>query len=123
MLRTRVVTGCILGALLLLGLFLLPPLMAVLAFGAVFTIGAWEWAGFGALRSAWARTGYMLIVAAALLGGWRWSEDPAHLMILMGAACAWWLIAFLWIWLAPARHQPLLVLVCGLPVLVPAFVA
>ena len=49
MLRTRVVTGCILGALLLLGLFLLPPLMAVLAFGAVFTIGAWEWAGFGAL--------------------------------------------------------------------------
>ncbi len=49
MLRTRILTGCILGALLLLGLFLLPPFWAVLAFGAVFTIGAWEWAGFGML--------------------------------------------------------------------------
>ena len=34
MLKVRVVTGCILGALLLLGLFLLPPFWAVLAFGA-----------------------------------------------------------------------------------------
>ena len=50
MLRTRILTGCVLGTLLLLGLFLLPPLWAVLAFGLVFAIGAWEWAGFGALR-------------------------------------------------------------------------
>src|SRR6202021_1935782 len=50
MLRARVITGCILGALLLLGLFLLPAFWAVLAFGLVFIIGAWEGAGFGALR-------------------------------------------------------------------------
>ena len=55
MLRTRVLTGLILGTLLLLGLFLLPPFWAVLAFGLVFTIGAWEWAGFGALRKPLAR--------------------------------------------------------------------
>jgi len=112
-----------LGALLLLGLFLLPDAWAVLAFGGVFTLGAWEWAGFGALRSALGRICYTLIVALAFAASWRWTEDPAHLLLLMEAACAWWLIAFLWLWLAPARHQRLLVLACGLPVLVPPFVA
>ncbi len=34
MLKVRILTGCVLGALLLLGLFLLPPLWTVLAFGA-----------------------------------------------------------------------------------------
>src|SRR5271155_1550339 len=123
MLRTRVVTGCILGALLLLGLFLLPPLMAVLAFGAVFTIGAWEWAGFGALRSALAKGCYALGVACIFVLGWRWTSDPEHLIILLTAACVWWLIGFSWLILAPAQQRPALALLCGLPVLVPAFLA
>jgi phosphatidate cytidylyltransferase len=123
MLRTRVVTGCILGALLLLGLFLLPPLMAVLAFGAVFTIGAWEWAGFGALRSVPARVCYALVVAIVFVLTWRWTSDPSHLIILLTAACLWWVIAFSWLILAPTRQRPALVLLCGLPVLVPAFLA
>jgi len=118
-----VLTGCILGALLLLGLFLLPPLWAVLAFGLVFTIGAWEWAGFGALRGAMARASYTFSVALLLLLSWRWTEEPAHLMILLGAACAWWVIAFLWLILAPTRHRPAVTLICGVAVLVPAFVA
>jgi phosphatidate cytidylyltransferase len=123
MLRTRVITGCILGALLLLGLFLLPDTWSVLCFGAVFILGAWEWAGFGALRSAAGRSCYALVVALALAASWRWTADPTRLVYLLGGACAWWVIAFLWLWLAPARHQRLLVLACGLPVLVPAFVA
>jgi phosphatidate cytidylyltransferase len=123
MLSTRVLTGCILGALLLLGIFLLPPLWAVLAFGAVFTIGAWEWAGFGALRSRLSRAFYAFIVALALLAAWRWTGDPGHLIMLLSAACAWWVIAFLWLSLAPAWNRPALTLVCGLAVLAPAFVA
>ena len=123
MLRTRVLTGCILGALLLLGLFLLPPLWAVLAFALVFIIGAWEWAGFGALREPFARALYTLIVALALGLSWRWTDTLAHLIILLCAACAWWIIAFFWLTLAPAWNRPALTLVCGLAVLAPAFVA
>jgi phosphatidate cytidylyltransferase len=123
MLRTRVITGCVLGALLLLGLFLLPPLWAVLAFGLVFTIGAWEWAGFGALRGPPARAGYTLIVALALFFSWRWTYTSAHLLILLGAACLWWVMALFWIMLVPARHRPTLTLICGFAVLAPAFVA
>jgi len=123
MLKTRVLTGCILGALLLLGLFLLPPVWAVLAFGLVFLIGAWEWAGFGALGSAVARAVYTLSIALALFLSWRWSETFAHLIILLSAACAWWVIALFWLTFAPAWNRPMLTLVCGLAVLAPAFVA
>jgi len=123
MLRTRVLTGCILGAVLLLGIFLLPPFWAVLAFGAVFTIGAWEFAAFGALRGVLARGAYTASVALVLLATWRWGAEPGHLLTLLSAACLWWVIAFLWLSLAPARHQPIVTLACGLAVLVPAFVA
>ncbi len=123
MLKTRILTGCILGALLLLGLFLLPPFWAVLAFGLVFVIGAWEWAGFAALRAPLARGLYTLIVALTLLGSWRWTADSEHLLILLSAACAWWVIALLWLCLAPAWNRAVLTMVCGLAVLAPAFVA
>jgi phosphatidate cytidylyltransferase len=123
MLRTRVVTGCILGALLLLGLFLLPAFWAVLAFGLVFTIGAWEWAGFGALRTPGLRALYTLGVVLILGLSWRWSAESSHLIIFLSAACAWWVIAFFWLSLAPTWNRPVLTLVCGLAVLAPAFVA
>jgi phosphatidate cytidylyltransferase len=123
MLKTRVITACILGVLLLLGLFLLPPLWAVLAFGLVFTLGAWEWAGFGQLQGVISRGLYTLSIALLLLLAWRFTESPAHLMILLGAACVWWLIALGWLSLAPARHRPVLALVCGCATLAPAFVA
>ena len=123
MLRTRVVTGVILGALLLLGLFLLPPFWAVLAFGAVFTMGAWEFAGFGFLKGIVARGAYTAAVAAALVAAWAWTGRSDHLLMLLAAACVWWLAAFLWLSFAPARHRAVVTLLCGLAVLVPAFVA
>ena len=123
MLRTRILTAAVLASILLAGLFLLSPPWAVWAFGAVFTIGAWEWAGFGALRAPAARIAYATGVALVLLLAWRWSAEPPRLLLLLCAACAWWAIALLWLSWAPARHQPILVLVCGLPVLMPAFIA
>jgi phosphatidate cytidylyltransferase len=123
MLRTRIITALVLGALLLLGLFLLPAMYAVLAFGVVFLIGGWEWAGFAALRGVLARACYALGIALVLIGSWIWTADPAHLVIFLGAACGWWIIAFFWLSLAPAHHRPALTLLCGFAVLAPAFVA
>jgi phosphatidate cytidylyltransferase len=123
LLKLRIFTACVLGCLLLVGVFVLPPRWTVLAFGAVFSFGAWEWAGFGALRGAAARLGYALCIAVLLVLGWIWTDTAAHLMTLMLAACIWWAIAALWLTLAPARHQAALTLLCGVPVLVPAFVA
>ena len=123
MLRTRILTAAVLACLLLGGLFLLPASWAVFGFGAVFTIGAWEWGGFGALRGIAPRGAYAAGVALLLLLAWRWTADREHLLLLLRAACLWWLIALLWLSLAPSRHRPALALLCGLPVLVPAFVS
>jgi phosphatidate cytidylyltransferase len=123
MLRTRILTAAVLACILLAGLFLLPAPWPVLGFGAVFTIGGWEWAGFAALRGALARAAYAACIALLLFLTWRWSADPAHLLLLLRAACVWWVLALLWLCFIPSRHSAPLVLVCGLPVLVPAFIA
>ncbi len=123
MLRTRILTALFLGALLLLGLFELPRLWAVAAFGAVFTLAAWEWAGFGALGKLKAKSAYTAAIAALMCLSYAWTDRAFYLIMLLAAACAWWVIAFLWLYLAPERHQPALALLCGVPVLVPAFVA
>ncbi len=123
MLRTRILTAAVLAGLLLAGLFALPTPWTRLGFGAVFAIGAWEWAAFGALRGNLPRISYAAGVALLLLLAWRWTASPANLLLLLGGACAWWVIALLWLSVAPSRHRPALALVCGLLVLVPAFVA
>jgi phosphatidate cytidylyltransferase len=123
MLKLRIVTGLILGAMLLLGLFMLPGRWAVTAFGAVFSLAAWEWAGFGALASPAARAVYTVLMAAIFRAFWVFTAQTPHLILMLAAACAWWLIAALWLSLAPQRHQPLLTLLCGVAVLAPAFVA
>ena len=123
MLRTRILTAAVLACILLAGLFLLPATWAVLGFGAVFVIGAWEWGRFGALHSAKSRAAYAAAGGVLLLLAWRWTAAREHLLLLLDATCVWWVIALLWLSLAPSRHHPALALVCGLPVLVPAFVS
>jgi phosphatidate cytidylyltransferase len=123
MLRLRILTASILGCVLLVGLFALRPQWTVLAFGVALTLGAWEWAGFGGLASAAARIGYAALIAVLLYLSWIWTREADHLLALLAAACVWWAGAFLWLALAPLKHQPKLALLCGVPVLVPAFVA
>jgi phosphatidate cytidylyltransferase len=123
MLRTRIITATVLALILLAGLYRLPPAMAVAAFGAVFTIGAWEWSAFGGLRAWPARGAYAAAAALVMFAAWRWTWNPSHLLLLLGAACAWWVIALVWLCAFPSRQNPLFVLACGLPVLVPPFVA
>jgi phosphatidate cytidylyltransferase len=123
MLRTRVITGLILGGLLLTIVFVLPPLGTVLAWGLVFLIGAWEWAGFGAVRAPAGRAVYTAAVAVLMFAAWQWTEQRPNLLIVLSLAVAWWVAAFVWLMVAPARHKHWLVLLCGLPVLIPAFVA
>jgi phosphatidate cytidylyltransferase len=123
MLKVRIVTACVLGCLLLAGLFFLDPDWTALGFGVVFTAGAWEWAGFGGLQSPGGRAAYAGAIAVLLALGWRWTMNPAHLLALLALACVWWGAALLWLLLAPLKAQPRLALLCGIPVLVPAFVA
>jgi phosphatidate cytidylyltransferase len=122
MLKIRIVTASILGLGLLAALYLLPPQHTVLAFGAVLTVAAWEWAAFGSLRGL-GRCAYGAVMAALLWLSWIWTRSPAHLQWFLGMACLWWVLAFCWLTFAPGRHRSVWALICGVPVLVPAFIA
>jgi phosphatidate cytidylyltransferase len=123
MLRVRVLTACVLAAALLLTLFALPVRWAALVFAGVFIMAAWEWAGFGGLQTRTARLSYTAGMAVLLALCFGWSGSHARLMLLLATACVWWLLAFAWLVLAPGRNHPMLALICGVPVLLPAFVA
>jgi phosphatidate cytidylyltransferase len=123
MLRTRILTASVLGLLLLLVLFVFPPDWAVGVFAGAMILGAWEWSGFGSLRGPVARSIYAAVMAVLLAAGWVWTRDPVHLGWLLSLACAWWVVAFIWLSVAPASNRPALILLCGVPVLVPTFVA
>lgn len=123
MLKTRVLTACLLALLLLATLFLLPAPWSVFGFGVVFAIGAWEWAGFGGITQMPLRIGYAILIVALLVGAWIWTADRKNLLWLLGAGCVWWTMAFMWVCLAPVRQQRVLTLVCGIAVLVPGFIA
>jgi len=91
-----VLTGVVLGTLLLLGLFLLPPPVggADLRPGVHHRrLGVGPDSAHCAARRRRA-SAYTLIVALALLFSWRWTDAPAHLLMLLGAACLWWVVAF-----------------------------
>jgi phosphatidate cytidylyltransferase len=123
MLKLRILTAVALGVLLAIGLFALPPSATVLECGAVLTLGAWEWAAFGGLRSAPARLVYAALLALLWYLAWIWTDNLGALLVLLSIACAWWSLAFLWLLLAPSRHHPSIALLAGIPVLIPAFVA
>ncbi|HLZ97454.1 MAG TPA: phosphatidate cytidylyltransferase [Steroidobacteraceae bacterium] len=123
MLRIRILTASVLGTVLFFSLFGLPARWTVLIFAAIFTMAAWEWTGLGGLRAPASRFAYTAAMAALLWAGWAWSADPGHLLVLLKAACVWWIIALSWLCVAPGLHRPALALFCGAPVLVPAFVA
>jgi phosphatidate cytidylyltransferase len=123
MLRVRILTAGILGAGLLAALFVLPATWTVIVFAAVFCMAAWEWSGFGELRGRPVRLAYTAAVAALLALSWRWTGSTPHLLLLLGVTCAWWVIALVWLTVAPGWHRPALALCCGMPVLVPAFIA
>ena len=123
MLRQRVITAVILALGLLAVLFVLPRAWGLTVFGIVFTIGAWEWAALGGLRHAGWRAAYSLSITALLVLAWLWARDPHRRALLCFAAFLWWCAAFAWLATAPEFRRPGLVLVCGVFVLVPSFVA
>ncbi len=123
MLKQRILTAVVIAVLLLSVLFLLPPVAALGVITLVILLGAWEWSGLFAPGFGLPR--WLLPALLALLLAWWWQSPPdadAARAVLAGSAL-WWLIALLWIVMAPGRgHQVLTALACVLS-LAPLWVA
>lgn len=95
MLKTRIITALILLVVLAILLFFSPRSYAVIAFGGVAVLGAWEWAGF--LKAPALER---ILFGAAVGGGCGvLAQSPQlHPWVWAGCTLFWLLLAPLWLW-------------------------
>ena len=122
-LRARVLTALILGVLLVAAVLGLPAGPMQVLVGAAMLAGAWEWSLFLRPASRFARWAYVALVAIALGVAWALTRDPDSLRRFLMGAAAWWLVALVWLALAPGRGGPFSTALAGVLALVPCGVA
>src|SRR5687767_13722563 len=87
-------------------------------------IGTWGWETFIGNGSAAARAAVMITVAGLLIAClYFYSTTQQFVRITMTVAMVWWMAAFLWVCLAPARVQPVSAAIAGVLALVPCWLA
>ncbi|HEU4592479.1 MAG TPA: phosphatidate cytidylyltransferase [Steroidobacteraceae bacterium] len=124
MLRERVLTAMVLAAVLLGVMLGLPPIATIWLVTVLVLIGAWEWTAFIGNGSAPARAGFTVTVAVLLVGClYFYSTVPQFVRTALTVAMVWWIVAFFWVCLAPARVHPLAAAVAGILSLVPCWLA
>jgi phosphatidate cytidylyltransferase len=121
--RARIFTAMVL-AMVLVAVLLYGPKWAPRAlFGLCLAAGAWEWAAFLALTARPARMGYVLLVAALAMAARVWLAGVHEFSTLMQISACWWMVALLWLLLAPQQTRAWLTALAGLFALVPTWVA
>jgi phosphatidate cytidylyltransferase len=129
MLATRIKTAVLLFALVALMLFVLPPLSWVLFCCVVAALGFWEWLGMTATPYI-TRVPRMLVSALLGLGlagvmlfaPVVWMAWLTGLSLLLGAAF-WLLLVPFWLMRHWRLHHPVLHIITGLVLIVPAWTA
>jgi phosphatidate cytidylyltransferase len=122
-LRQRVITAILLVAVLLAVMLGLPSIATVWLVTVLVLVGAWEWAAFIGKGGNGGRAAFTLAIAVALIACYFYSRSPGFVRVVMTVAMAWWIVAFLWVSLAPARVNPVSAAFAGLFALVPCWLA
>lgn len=123
MLKQRVLTAIALVAVLLGVMLGMPPVATVWLVTVLVLVGAWEWCAFTGRHSYGARALFTAVVGALLLLCLYLYDSPRFVHAVMTVATIWWVLAFLWICLAPARVPPWSAAVAGILALVPCWLA
>lgn len=127
MLKQRIITGVILGALIVLAVFKLPNQYLALIFALITIIGAWEWANLvGPPQILW-KIIYILFLIIILFVTWVYAK-PYHAHKIFLASALWWACVVIMLamydtkWLQAEWLKHVLV-ASGFIVLVPAWLA
>ena len=91
MLKTRIITGLVLAALALAGLYYLPPLGFAVAVAGITLVAAWEWAGLAGVEGP-VRPLFTSIVGFAILA-FFWLLPFGAIYYLLIFALAFWMLA------------------------------
>ena len=121
--RARILTAMVL-ATVLIGVLLYGPKWGPRAlFGLFIAAGAWEWSAFLGVSARGARLAYMLLVAVLAIAARALLPEVREFSKLMEFSAAWWLVALLWLLLAPQRTRAWVTALAGVFALIPAWVA
>ena len=123
MLKTRILTAAVLIGLLLVVLLWLPPSATWIAMTAAVLAGAWEWSAFLRLPRLSGRVLYVVAIAACLPILWALTQDATARLVVLLVALLWWVVALLWVILAPRRVAAWSAGLAGILALVPAWMA
>jgi phosphatidate cytidylyltransferase len=118
LLVTRVITGAVLGAVLIATVLLLPTTYAAAVLAVLWLAGAWEWAGLARLRGAYQAV-YVAVVAVAMMLSLR--AGPLAVTPMLVIAIAWWSVALAALLSAPHTFAMPAVAAVGLVVLLPSW--
>jgi phosphatidate cytidylyltransferase len=123
MLRQRVITALVLGFLVILGVLAVPHAITVAVLSVLVVAGAWEWSAFPGFTQPSTRLAYVVFIALSLAAAWYVGILNGQADLMLYGALGWWVLALLWIALAPSNVTRETATVAGLFVLVPAWVA
>lgn len=123
MLRQRVITALVLAPCVLLVILGIPHPLTAAVLSLLVVAGAWEWSAFPGFTQYSARLAYVAFIAICLLATWYIGVDNGRSDVMLYAALAWWVLALLWIALAPSKVNRVTAALAGLFVLVPVWVA
>jgi phosphatidate cytidylyltransferase len=119
----RVVTAAILLVVLLIVFFRLPQPAAIGVLGIFVAVAAWEWSAFLPLIHFFPRAVYTLFLVGLMAGALWVFPEQIPLQPLLWAGLLWWSVAFIWLLRFPTKISPVVGAVCGVFVIVPAWVA
>jgi phosphatidate cytidylyltransferase len=123
-LKQRIITALVLVAVLLVVMLVLPPIATVWLVTVLVLVGAWEWAAFVGAGGNGARAIFTIGIALALVAClYFYTRSAVFVPVVMTIAMAWWIVAFLWVCLAPARVHPVAAALAGVFSLVPCWLA
>lgn len=120
--RARVITALILAVLIVIAILYSPPGITALVLSLILLVGSWEWSAFLAVGFA-GRVLYVALMVVVGLLGRAWLADPLKFQQLMMVSCGWWVLALLWILLAPTRVGRVAAAGAGLLALLPTWIA
>lgn len=123
MLKQRVISALIAIVLLLLVLYQLPQLAARLVIALLFVAGAWEWSGFLAFSGTSGRLTYVVSIALLQVAAWWLVPGTIAYQTVLYIAVGWWLSALAWMFFYPTAIPKVVGWLCGVLVLLPAYVA
>lgn len=122
-LQTRIITAALLASVLLGVVLLLPAIASVAVLAALVVMGAWEWSAFLRTSNVAVRAAYVALIAILLYTAWHYTGSLERLRAALTVTVVWWILAFIWVVLAPRRVAPWSAALAGIFALVPAWLA